>query len=426
VTDRSNHSLDALHRSLQALQQLIREEGAIEEALINALSEFLATVDYEDARLHITGPALSTEIIIAIAANQPVHIQGQAAFTEIASSIESQVRRGGKRILIHNTRGDTNWVAGPHTATETHSWSALCEPLWVDGFVAGTATFLKPGESQFETDRVALAALFASQLEQALSALYFRQRWRLAEEHARNVAQDNQDLAAILVHDLQGPLGNVVTGLGMAAAHITTDTDPNLAAMIDVSLRSSQQLKALVDSLLDISRLQAGHPLTAVEPVAVSDVVDSLLAIQAPIIEQREVRIERDLAPDLPQVAANQDVLQRILLNLVDNALRVSKRGQIITIRARVQETEQMVRICVLDQGPGIPPSYRERIFDKYERVEGATSSQGLGLGLAFCRLAVEAHGGRIWLEDTPQGGACFCLTLPLNKPAAKVSSSLE
>jgi signal transduction histidine kinase len=100
-------------------------------------------------------------------------------------------------------------------------------------------------------------------------------------------------------------------------------------------------------------------------------------------------------------------------LNLLDNALKASKRDQTITIRATVEAGHQFVSICVEDQGPGIPHDYSERVFEKYQRIPGASSSKGLGLGLAFCKLAVEAHGGKIWVKNPAAEGACFCFTVP-------------
>jgi signal transduction histidine kinase len=98
--------------------------------------------------------------------------------------------------------------------------------------------------------------------------------------------------------------------------------------------------------------------------------------------------------------------------------MKVSKQNQKITVSAYLDDNEDFVSVCVLDQGPGIPEAYHERIFEKYERLESASTSKGLGLGLAFCKLATEAHGGRIWVENTQDQGACFCMILPVENQA--------
>jgi signal transduction histidine kinase len=106
------------------------------------------------------------------------------------------------------------------------------------------------------------------------------------------------------------------------------------------------------------------------------------------------------------------NVVSRVLLNLFDNALKYSHDGEMVAVDARPTD-DDMVLISVSDRGAGIPREYREIIFEKFRRIKSDSTSMGLGLGLAFCRLAVEAHGGSIWVDDAPGGGARFNLTLP-------------
>ena len=106
-------------------------------------------------------------------------------------------------------------------------------------------------------------------------------------------------------------------------------------------------------------------------------------------------------------------MIKRVLGNLVNNALKYSEQSGTITVAAAHEGEGALLKVCVSDRGPGIPERFRKSIFEKYRRVEG-TSSKGLGLGLAFCRLAVEAHGGRIWVAEGYDEGARFCFTLPL------------
>src|SRR5690606_37695864 len=109
------------------------------------------------------------------------------------------------------------------------------------------------------------------------------------------------------------------------------------------------------------------------------------------------------LAPALPDIYIEEDIIRRVLINLVENALKYSSEGQRITVSAALMEDQKGIVMAVTDQGMGVPPEYRQSIFKKFERIKQANSdSKGLGLGLAFCRLAVEAHNGRIWVEDAP------------------------
>lgn len=226
-----------------------------------------------------------------------------------------------------------------------------------------------------------------------------------------------QDLTAMLVHDLQSPLGNVISSLELIKHEVPADNDSPLSAMVDIAIRSSHHLQTLVNSLLDISRLEAGHPITKQTAVGVNELLDLVYEIEEPNFERREVAFVRDVPANVADVSIEESMIRRVLLNLLDNALKYSHENRQILVTARNVPGEEMVLISVADQGQGIPTAYRERIFEKFQRITTSAESKGLGLGLAFCRLAVEAHGGRIWVDDAPGGGARFNFTLPAADP---------
>ncbi|MCP5095321.1 MAG: GAF domain-containing protein [Chloroflexi bacterium] len=224
------------------------------------------------------------------------------------------------------------------------------------------------------------------------------------------------DLTAMLFHDLQSPLGNVISSLELLAYEIPTDDDTPMSAMLDIAKRSSRRLQTLIRSLLDISRLEAGNPIGAQKNVNLYDLIDEVKEIERPNFEQRRVTLKYDLAPDIPYIYVEEDMIRRVLINLLSNALKYSHDSKLITISAEKQLDTNMVHMSVSDKGVGIPPKYRDLIFEKFERIKhGDSSSKGLGLGLAFCRLAIEAHVGQIWVDDAPGGGARFNFTLPIS-----------
>jgi two-component system, OmpR family, sensor histidine kinase KdpD len=114
------------------------------------------------------------------------------------------------------------------------------------------------------------------------------------------------------------------------------------------------------------------------------------------------------------------DKIERLLLNLVDNALKYTNRETQVIIRAHMPDAEGRVRVEVADHGPGVPEDYKQRLFDRYVQIKGRRSARGgVGLGLTFCRLVVEAHGGSIWIEDNQPNGSIFAFTLPALKQEA-------
>lgn len=228
--------------------------------------------------------------------------------------------------------------------------------------------------------------------------------------------QMRDDLIAMLLHDLQSPLGNVISTLELLRMQVEmTDPDEMLLDLLDIATRSSGQLQRLITSLMDINRLEAGQPVGRQAATSLADLVNEAYEIEKPSFDRRGVVLETRLPDNLPPLMVEPNMISRVLLNLFDNALKYSADGESITVNAG-RSADEMVLISVSDRGAGIPKEFREVIFDKFRRIKDDTSAKGLGLGLAFCRLAVEAHGGRIWVDDAPGGGARFNLTLPVGQ----------
>ncbi len=225
--------------------------------------------------------------------------------------------------------------------------------------------------------------------------------------------QMRDDLIAMLLHDLQSPLGNVISTIELLRMRAeSTEPDETLLSLLDIAARSSGQLQRLIASLMDINRLEDGQPVGQRTTVALADLVREAYEIEEPSFARRGVVLQTYLPDDLPPLHVEPNMISRVLLNLFDNALKYSADGETVTVQAHAIG-DGMLHVAVADRGAGIPREFREVIFDKFQRIKSETS-KGLGLGLAFCRLAVEAHGGRIWVDDTPGGGARFNLTLPM------------
>jgi signal transduction histidine kinase len=189
------------------------------------------------------------------------------------------------------------------------------------------------------------------------------------------------------------------------------ENEPAIKSLLSIAVRSTERIQRLTNSLLDLRRLEAGQPISNPQPHAVAEIVaDSIDAVQASADSKHQV-IETKLAAVLPPVMVDGEMIRRVLINLLENAIKYTPQGSRIEVGAQPQG--EVVQIWVQDGGPGIPPAEQERIFDKFTRLRSAAGQHGFGLGLAYCRLAVEAHGGRIWVESQPDQGACFRFTLP-------------
>lgn len=226
------------------------------------------------------------------------------------------------------------------------------------------------------------------------------------------------DLTAMVFHDLRGPLHTVTSSLSALGRLLANSGSPAVLDLIQVGLRSARQLTRLVNSLLDIQRIEDGRAVLDRKQTSVHSLLAAAAELVLPLATESKQRLSFDLAEDLPLLNIDEDMILRVVVNLLENAVKYTPAGGQITLSARL-ETDS-VRIAVRDSGPGIPPHLQRHVFDKFSRVRHTNAPRGLGLGLAFCRLAVEAHGGRIWVESEPGQGAVFAFALPLDAQPEK------
>jgi PAS domain S-box-containing protein len=218
------------------------------------------------------------------------------------------------------------------------------------------------------------------------------------------------DLTSMLFHDMRSPLGNVISSLQLLMD--PPPTDETVRSLLTISLRSARRLSRMIDSLLDLRRLEEGRAVIRRAKVSLAALAAEAVEEAQPVAEGKGIMLQLNLPLNLPTVEADPDMTRRVVSNLLDNAVKYTPSGG--SIRLMAELVDQAVVFTVADSGPGIPTEERHRIFDKYNRIERVGAPKGLGLGLAFCRLAVKAHGGRIWVESPSEGGAAFRFSLPL------------
>ncbi len=235
------------------------------------------------------------------------------------------------------------------------------------------------------------------------------------EQH--KLAQAREDLSRMIVHDLRSPLTAVTASLKLLADLAPKDSAlaPMIETTTDAGRRAIRKLLSRVDSLLDVSRIENGFVELETRATELATLVDSVCIELSPLAHELEITIDAAIPADLPLLLVDPEKIERVLLNLLDNALKFAPMASTVTLRAQMlPEAPPRVRIEVIDSGPGIPDEHKTRLFDRYVQMEGRKGKRrGSGLGLTFCRLAVEAHGGRIWVEDNPRGGSIFVFTLP-------------
>lgn len=234
----------------------------------------------------------------------------------------------------------------------------------------------------------------------------------------KEIEQLRQDMVHMLVHDLRGPLGNIINIIDLIKMMLTTQPNhPKLLTFLDMAKRSGQTIKDLVDSMLDVSRLEEGEvPLQR----SMTNIGELLLAVQeqvGPQAEAKDMALIIDPVSDDLAVWLDTSLIRRVLINVVGNAVKYTPLEGHIVVSTNVTASE--LHFTVSDDGPGISPQNLTSIFDKFSRADYSTSISGVGLGLAFCKLAVEAHEGKIYAESDgiPGQGSTFHVILPIMEP---------
>jgi two-component system sensor histidine kinase KdpD len=216
-------------------------------------------------------------------------------------------------------------------------------------------------------------------------------------------------LLSSVSHDLRTPL-TVIAGSASSLVegekHLDSETKQELAQSI---YEEARRLDCLVHNLLEMSRLQSGQAMLAKEWHVLEEVIGCALAQLDPQLHDHPLRI--NLPTDLPLVQIDALLMERVIINLVENSLKYTSPGTPLEISALIQEKEILVAVAA--RGPGLPVGQEERIFEKFYQVAPG-SARGAGLGLTICRSIIEGHGGRIWAANRTDGGAVFSFTIPL------------
>ena len=270
-----------------------------------------------------------------------------------------------------------------------------------------------------------IAVVFVAMLLLFTVQLYFghkadkiiRLQQAALEERARqleSLQKIKEDLTNMIVHDMKNPLTAIMGYLKLLQKGLRGVASEAQSRMLDTAHQASQRLLDMTMNLLDISRMEENKIPLKREPVALRELVSAVVRPFTLEIQAATLHLAVEIPDDLAPLPADRDVLRRILINLLSNAIKHTRAEGHITLRAAEHGSE--VWISVQDDGEGIPTEAIPHLFQKFSQVENQQlgSKTDTGMGLTFCKLAVEAHGGRIWVESTPGAGSTFTCSLPL------------
>jgi PAS domain S-box-containing protein len=238
--------------------------------------------------------------------------------------------------------------------------------------------------------------------------------WTFRDIHERKELDSlRNDLTSMIYHDLRSPLANVVSSLEVLNT-LLEEKDEAIESVLQIASNSTERIQRLISSLLDVSRLETGQAIATQKGVSPKRLVqDALETITTSILTRRQ-KIVQNIEENLPNIWADEDMIRRVLINILENASKFTPTEGQISIG--VKRDGDFVQLWIGDNGMGIPPEEHERVFEKFARTKSGAKVSGLGIGLAFCRLAVNGHGGKIWIDKNYTNGTRFNINLPIEK----------
>ncbi len=296
--------------------------------------------------------------------------------------------------------------------------------IMVSGFgeMTGIVACIEMGAADY-LHKPADPALLRARVESSLA----KKRWQEQEvalrlelenryQQLQELEQLRDSLTSMIVHDLRTPLTSFLTGL--QTIECLGDLNDDQKECLELSSNGGEMLLGMINDLLDISKMESGALVLEIQKIAASELAaHSMQHIEA-LAKGKDVQLVTHIAPDLPNFCGDADKLGRTLVNLMGNAVKFTPQGGTITLsigfELRPERTNAVV-LSVADSGEGIPAEAFERIFEKFGQVEGRRGGRKMssGLGLTFCKMVVEAHGGRIWIESEIGRGSNFLFAIP-------------
>ncbi|HWQ84396.1 MAG TPA: ATP-binding protein [Anaerolineales bacterium] len=228
------------------------------------------------------------------------------------------------------------------------------------------------------------------------------------------------DLVEMLVHDLRSPLTIIQGGLEVIAQSASEDIHSPASLVLLPMQSSTRRMLHLVNEMLEIQRMENGELVVQPTRLPVRAFLEDCASPYTAQLVEAGISLAIDISPDLPDLLVDTAHTERLLHNLLDNAIKFTPDHGRISMAARLDsiQHDRAVLITLQDTGSGIPAADQQSLFQKYRQIEGSSGRRhGSGLGLYYCRLVAEAHGGKIWVESLPERGTCFHILLPAAQP---------
>jgi GAF domain-containing protein len=343
------------------------------------------------------------------------------AFMDFAKDIPVEVNRdtGTGRALLE---GRVIHIPDVQTDPE-YTWkeaqrlggfrTMLGVPMLREGIPVGVLTLTRTEVRPFTDKQIELVATFADQAAIAIENVRMFDEIQDKSRQLAEASQHKSQFLANMSHELRTPLNAILGYTELITDSVYGEPPEKMRAVLERVARNGKHLLGLINDVLDLSKIEAGQLVLALDQYSLKDVVNGVFSAVEPLAAEKKIAFKVELPPNLPAGRGDERRLTQVLLNLVGNAIKFTDQGE-VAIKASAENGSYS--LAVRDTGPGISEADQKKLFQEFQQADNSTTKAkgGTGLGLAISKRIIEMHGGRIWVESRLGQGSTFSLTLPI------------
>lgn len=406
---------------LETVGVLAAKDFSLEEKLQRILQLSLQQINAERGSIMLRDK--QGDLVIKAASRK--RLIGVKQFIEGENSVSAWVVKNGKPILVEHSKEDPRFTPSEKSLYKTDNF--LCVPIKNEkGVVIGVfnVTDKRDGRSITQEDEIILSGFISrivmlienAQLKEDLEEE--RRRLKIKNKELLALEQMREDLINMIIHDLKGPLGEITANLDLLSYVQLESQDREC---LDTAIQGGENLLRMILNMLDVRKMEDGKLKLHYEEFDVCELIEGVIGKTKTLIKQKGMEVKTVIDENVFTWVADRSFIERVLINLLNNAIRYSHQGGKVEIRSRYSHKSKQLQMEVRDNGKGIPREFQQNIFEKFSQVDTDFSDRknSTGLGLTFCKMAVEAHQGKIWVESGEEKGSRFIFLLPLMQKSA-------